>query len=379
MKSNYQICTRCVMDSSEPSITFDDNGICSCCDHFFNVTSRNWFPNNIGQEKLSIILNEIKHKGIGKEYDAILGLSGGIDSSYLALKSKEWGLRLLVVHVDGGWNSEVAVSNIEKLVDYCGYELITHVINWNEMRDLQLSYLMSGVSNQDVPQDHAFFASLYHFAVKNKVPTILSGGNLATEGIAPNWMYDAMDALNLDAIHKKHGSVSLTTFPRISFLKRYFWYPVVHRLRVIRPLNYLQYTKQVAIQELKSSIDWRDYGRKHGESHFTKFYQNYYLPERYGYDKRKPHLSSLIVTEQMTRDEAILKLNEPLYSADELERDIDYVSNKLQISRDELVKLFCLPLRNHDYYANQLKLYKGMKTIQTFTEKVLGKKVTAYS
>lgn len=379
MTKQYKVCKRCVMDTTEPGITFDSVGICNRCTKFYDVISKGWFPNEVGKQKLQALIKELKVSGKDKEYDAILGLSGGIDSSYLALKSKEWGLRLLVMHVDAGWNSEASVSNVEKLVNYCGYELFTYVIDWHEMRDLQLSYLKSGVSNQDVPQDHAFFAALYKFAVKNKVTTIFSGGNIATEGIAPEWMFDAMDVANIYAIHSRYGDKKLKTFPRISFLQHYFWYPIIHQLRVVRPLNLIDYHKETAFQELKAKVGWSDYGRKHGESHFTKFFQNYYLPTRYGYDKRRPHLSSLIVSGQMSREEALTKLEEPLYLPDDLEKDLDYICSKLMISRSELNRYMEMPIKDHLNYANQSSVYRIMKRTQLIFEMLLCRKIKVYS
>lgn len=374
----YQVCTHCLMDTTDPLIKFDAHGVCSYCHEFHNVKAKQWYPNDTGRKKLSEVVRSLKARGRGKEYDAILGLSGGIDSSYLALMSKEWGLRLLVMHVDAGWNSEASVSNIEKLVNYCGYELFTHVVDWNEMRDLQLAYLKAGVSNQDVPQDHAYFAALYRFAVKNGVTSILSGGNLATEGIAPDWMFDPLDVANLNAIYRAYGGGKLRRFPRVGFLQRYLWYPVVHRLRVIRPLNYINYRKEVALQELKQKVGWTDYGRKHGESHFTKFYQNYYLP-KHGYDKRRPHLSSLIVSGQMSRDAALQILSEDLYPADELEKDLNYVSSKLGISRSELDRFIDQPMRDHREFSNQEFVYSVMKRLQKITQRLFGRDLRVYS
>lgn len=374
-----QICRRCVMDASDPLISFNDDGVCNFCEYFFSVTQNHWYPGPAGEAKLTSMVAHLKKCGQGNEFDAILGLSGGVDSSYLALKSKEWGLRLLVVHVDGGWNSEVAVSNIEKLVDYCGYELFTRVIDWNEMQDLQLAYMKSGVPNQDVPQDHAFFSALYQFATQNKLRNILSGGNIATEGISPDWMFDALDARNLNAIQKKHGKLRLRDFPRVSFFQRFIWYPFFHRMRVLRPLNFMHYSKDEAMNELKSTVGWNDYGRKHGESHFTKFFQNHYLPVRYSYDKRRPHLSSLIVSGQITRAEALVKLDEPLYNPEELEKDLDYISSKLSISRFELDEIIKLPTREHTDYPNQISLYRKLKIVQSLAEKLFRKRIQVYS
>jgi N-acetyl sugar amidotransferase len=289
----YQVCTRCVMDTTDPEIIFDDSGICNHCHHFDEVTSKSWFPNEEGARLLKLIIGRIKATGNGRPYDCILGLSGGVDSSYLALKSYEWGLKPLVVHVDAGWNRELAVANIEKIVKHCNFDLHTHVVDWQEMRDLQLSYLRAAIANQDVPQDHVFFASMYHFATKHGIKYILSGGNSATEGIFPiAWHGSAMDAINLKAIHHRYGQNRLKTYNTISFFKYYLWYPFAKKMRTVRPLNYLPYNKADAIRELEKTVDWRSYGRKHGESIFTKFFQNYYLPTKFGYDKRRPHLWS---------------------------------------------------------------------------------------
>ena len=198
-KQTNQTCTRCVMDTSDSEIVFDEKGVCNHCHQFDNVTSKRWYPNAEGKQKLDEIFSVIRQEGRGKEYDCIIGLSGGVDSSYLALMMKDYGLRPLVVHVDGGWNSELAVHNIEKILKYCNYELFTHVMDWEDMRDLQLAYLKAGVANQDVPQDHAFFSTLYHFAVKNNIRYVISGGNIATESVFPrSWHHSAMDAINLD-------------------------------------------------------------------------------------------------------------------------------------------------------------------------------------
>lgn len=356
----YQICTRCVMDTSDPEITFDAEGVCNHCRKFEEVTSKRWFPNETGERMLQAQLAEIKKAGAGKEYDSIIGLSGGVDSSYLALRAKSWGLRPLVVHVDAGWNSELAVSNIEGIVKSCGYDLHTIVIDWEEMRDLQLAFLKSGLSNQDTPQDHAFFAALYHYAVQHGVKYVLSGGNIATESIFPeSWHSSAMDAILLKAVHKRFGTAPLRTFPLISFWDYYFWYPVVRGMRVCRPLNYMPYNKKMAMEALIAETGWKPYGRKHGESRFTKFFQNYYLPTKFGYDKRRPHLSSLIVAGQMTRDEALAALAEPLYDSDELEADLNFVCKKLGLSVEQFNEI--LHAKNHDY-----KEFPNWDSLKTF-------------
>jgi N-acetyl sugar amidotransferase len=298
----------------------------------------------------------------------------------MALKVHEWGLRPLVMHVDAGWNSELAVANIEKIVKFCSYDLHTYVVDWEEMRDLQLAYLRAGVANQDVPQDHVFFGSLYRFAVKHGIKYVLSGGNIATESIFPSsWHGSAMDATNLRAIHRKFGTRRLKRYKTIGFLEYYFWYPFVRGLRTVRPLNYMSYNKQEATNELEEKIGWRSYGRKHGESIFTKFFQNYYLPAKFGYDKRRPHLASLIMSGQMTREEALDHLEEPLYLAEELDRDIEYLCKKLGISKDEFDSLMEVPAHSHKDFSNWLAKQSFAKKGQNLISKMLGRRVKIYS
>lgn len=377
---NYQCCTRCVMDTSDPEITFGEQGICNHCHQFDERACREWFPNEEGRRRWEALVQQIKVSGKGQEYDCILGLSGGVDSSYLAIKMQEWGLRPLVMHVDAGWNSELAVSNIESIVKHCGYDLHTHVVDWEEMRDLQLAYLRAAIANQDVPQDHIFFSSLYHFATKNNIRYILSGGNLATEGVSPSaWHGSAMDAINLNAIHNEYGKLKLKNYKTISFYEHYIWYPFVKKMRTVRPLNYMVYEKAEALKELQQTVGYKPYPRKHGESVFTKFFQNYYLPEKFGMDKRRPHLSSLIVSGQMTRDDAIEKLAEPLYDLQELEVDIAYLCKKLRISRTEFDGLMREPNRHYTDFENWDSRYKLLKKAQFLVERMLGKRVNVYS
>ena len=380
MSEQYQVCTRCVMDTTDPEIAFDDAGVCNHCHHFDEVTSKGWFPNEEGTRRLKLIIERIKAEAVGRPYDCILGLSGGVDSSYLALKANEWDLRPLVMHVDAGWNRELAVANIEKIVKHCNFDLHTHVVDWQEMRDLQLAYLRAAVANQDVPQDHVFFASMYHFATKHGIKYILSGGNSATEGVFPHaWHGSAMDAINLKAIHRRYGEGRLDTYNSISFFKYYLWYPFMKKMRTVRPLNYIPYNKARAIKELEATIGWRSYGRKHGESVFTKFFQNYYLPKKFGYDKRRPHLSSLIVSGQITREEAMAKLEELLYDPDELETDIAYFCKKLQISRHEFDDLIAAPVHHYSDFPNWDHRHRMLKKTQAFVERMTGRKRNIYS
>lgn len=368
------------MDSTDPEITFDDQGVCNHCRHFDEVQSKQWFPGPEGEKRLNDIVARIKEEGADNEYDCILGLSGGVDSSYLALKLQELDLRPLVVHVDAGWNTELAVRNIENVVKYCNYDLHTHVMDWEEMRDLQLAYLKAGVANQDVPQDHAFFASMYHFSVKNKIKYIISGGNLATECVFPKiWHHSAMDAINLKYIHKEFGDIALVHYKTISFFRYYFAYPFYYGMRTILPLNLMPYDKNMALSELVDKVGYKPYRRKHGESIFTRFFQNYYLPQRFGYDKRKPHLSSMILSGQMTRDEAMVALQEPLYEPDELMADIQYFCKKLRISEAEFSQFMSVPLRDAKDFRTWDTLQKVAKRAQNALQYITGRRLQVYS
>ncbi len=369
------------MDTSDPEISFDAQGVCNHCINFDAVTRKHWFPNDEGKHRLDAMLDQVRLEGKGRDYDCIIGLSGGIDSSYLALKVKEWALRPLVVHVDAGWNSELAVANIEKIVKHCGYDLHTHVVDWEEMRDLHLAYLKSGLSNQDVPQDHVFFASQYHFATKNGIRTILSGGNIATEGVfATAWHGgSSMDAINLKAVHRRHGERPLKSYNTISFFDYYLWYPFVKKMRTLRPLNFMPYNKAEAVRELETTIGWRAYGRKHGESLFTKLFQNDFLPRKFGYDKRLPHLSSLIVAGQMTRDEALAELAKPLYDSQEREVDLNYFCKKLRITREQYEGFVSGPQIRYNAFANWDSRYRRLKQAQAVFERLSGRRVNVYS
>ncbi len=368
------------MDTSDPEIRFDANGVCNHCQAFKSVKCKGWFPGPEGQPRLKALLNTIRSSSGKRDYDCILGLSGGIDSSFLALKAREWNLRPLVVHVDAGWNSELAVANIERLVSHCNFDLHTHVVDWEEMRDLHLAFLRSGIPNQDVPQDHIFFSSLYHFAMRNGIRYILSGGNLATEGIFPSsWHGSAMDAINLRSIHSTFGERPLRNYKTIGFFDYYLWYPVVRRMRTVRPLNFIPYVKSQALKELVDTVGFKPYPRKHGESLFTKVFQNHLLPVRYGYDKRRPHLSSLIVSGQLTREEALDELAKPLYEPLELANDLDYFCKKLRVSPSEFDGFMTAPRRRHTDFPNFGSRYRLLKSIQAAVQRISGRRFANYS
>jgi N-acetyl sugar amidotransferase len=365
---DYQICRRCVMDTTDQEIQFDDNGVCNHCLYFDDVLSKKWYPNANGSRMLDEIILQIQTDGKNKKYDCVIGLSGGVDSSYLAyiLKVRYPTLRILAIHIDGGWNSELAVHNIENIVKRLDIDLYTGVIPWDEMQDLQLAYFKSQLANQDVPQDHAFFATLYEVALKNDIKYFLSGGNLATESILPSfWGYDAMDSKQLKAIHKKFGTKRLKKYVTVSFFKRKVYYPYLLKFKIIRPLDYLPYNKDKSKEIIKQELDWRDYGGKHHESKFTKFFQAYWLPQKFGFDKRKAHLSSLIVSGQLNRKDALLELTKPLYEEKEIFDDKEYLAKKLGITLDEFNSIMNQPNKKFtDYPSNFHKERLFKKIIQ---------------
>ena len=355
----YQVCTRCILDTTDPSITFDDDGVCNHCNYFDNNIQPAWFPNEEGKAKLEEMLAEVKAYGKGKEYDCIIGMSGGIDSSFIAVKVVEWGLRPLVVHVDAGWNSELAVQNIEEITRRLGLDLVTHVVDWEEMKDVQLAFMRSNVANQDVPQDHAFFAALYSYAIKSDIKYVISGSNFATESILPQtWGYNAMDVKHLESIHKEFGTRKLKTFPRVSFFDFYFNFPMVRKMKVLAPLNFIAYDKEEAMNILERDWGWRYYGGKHYESRWTRFFQGYYLPYKFGYDKRKAHLSSLVVAGQLSREEAFEALKKPLYTGNELAEDKAFIAKKLGISEQELEELIHQPCRHYSEFPHNEGMFE---------------------
>lgn len=362
-KSPHQQCVRCVMDTSDPWISFDTNGVCSHCQAYSAYAAQIGTPEERARQ-MDKMVTHLKEQGKGKSYDCIMGLSGGVDSSYLAWYAvKKLGLRPLVVHVDAGWNSELAISNIQNIVERLGIDLHTLVIDWPEMRDLQRSYFLSGVANLDVPQDHAFIAALSKEARKYGLRDVLNGGNMQTESILPNaWGYDASDATSLLGIHKQFGTVPLKTYPIYSNWQRMVYYPFILKLRSHRPLELLDYNKEQAKDLLKSELGWRDYGGKHYESTFTKFFQAHYLPEKFGYDKRLAHLSSLIVSGQMSREEALDELNAPLYDPKELSEDTLYWTKKIGITKEEYDRVMIAQPRDYTDYPNSEKFYDWIRS-----------------
>lgn len=359
------------MDESDPDLVLFGELGCNNCIQMKNQLGKTWFMNNDGNTRLQTEIQNIKRYGKDKKFDCIIGLSGGVDSTYLALKCHDWGLRPLVIHVDAGWNSEIAVKNIQSILEYTGWPLETFVVNWPAMRDLQVAFLKSGISNQDAPQDHAFFSALYQTAKRLNIKVILSGGNMATEGILPiKWQNSAMDIKLIKDVATKNGKFIPDSYPRSSFLDLYFLNPFIHAIRPVRLLNFLSYNKDNAIKELISRIGFIKYERKHGESIFTRFFQEYYLPTKYGIDKRISHYSSMIISGQINRDSALTQLQTSLYSDFEIKRDIDYISRKLELTSRELYLLLESPTKSIDEYNNWNVEFNLMKKIQHLMQSV---------
>lgn len=371
MNNKYQQCSNCIMDTTDPLITFDVNGICNHCNKYKAYDEQMNLSGLNGEQYLQKMVFKIKSAGKNKEYDCIMGISGGVDSSYLAYyATKVLKLRVLLVHVDAGWNSELAVKNIENIVKYLNLDLHTLVVDWEEIRDLQRAFFKSSVPNCDIPQDHAFIAALYREARKYGLKHILNGGNMSTESILPSaWGYDAADWIHIKDIHSKYGETKLKTYPRLTFFEKNIVYPYIYGLKVHRPLEYIEYNKADVKLFLQKELGWRDYGGKHFESKFTQFFQAYYLPVKYNFDKRLAHYSSLIVSGQMTRSEALEKIQEPLYNPLQLKEDKDYFIKKLGFSEMQWNQIMHdIPKSENDY-----KTEKNINQMFTFILKCVYK------
>jgi N-acetyl sugar amidotransferase len=378
LSRQYRICVNCVMDTSDSKISFDADGVCDHCATFYRDVLPKWHTDQRGQRALQELASRIKASGANKDFDCIIGMSGGIDSSYLTYIAKaKLGLRPLVFHVDAGWNSQEAVNNIEKLVDKLGLDLYTEVIDWEEMRDLQLAFFKSGVPHIDTPQDHAFFATMYKFAEQHNVKYILTGANFSTECIRNpiEWMYYQSDSIQLSDIHRRFGTRPLVKFPVTSILRHKVYLPYIKGIRVVRPLNYVPYVKQRATDLLVERFGWQPYPQKHFESRFTRFYEGYWLPRRFGYDTRRVQFSSLIVTKQMAREQAIQRLKEPPLDQATISRELEYVANKLGISEAELQGYLEAPKKTYKDYRSQESIYAaGARVMRLFGLELGGKR-----
>ena len=354
--NNYRICSRCVMDTTVHDITFDENGICNYCNGF-NKRLKDYYAKTENIQKIrDALLSEIKQRGKGKEYDCIVGVSGGVDSSYALYLAVKNGLHPLAVHLDNGWNSELATNNISNLVNILGVDLFTHVIDWEEYRDLQLSFFKANVVDIELLMDNAMLALNYQMAKKYKVKYILAGSNVVTEGMQmpPKWAHYKFDARNIKCIHKKFGKIPIKTHPLISSLDR-FIYGEIYHIKWIPFLDYFLYNKFKAMEILQNECDYKPYPYKHYESVFTRFYQGYILPKKFGYDKRLVHLSELIISGQITRDEALNLLKTPPYSDPKNEeQDRIFVLKKLGFTDESWNTYMRTPEIPHSGYGSEI-------------------------
>ncbi|HPJ96848.1 MAG TPA: N-acetyl sugar amidotransferase [Syntrophales bacterium] len=356
----YRMCSNCIMDTTDPDITFDERGWCDYCRNFHDNILPNWHPDEAGERELLSLAGRIKNDGRGRDHDCLIGISGGVDSSYAALIAKEkLGLKPLLYHVDAGWNSETSANNIQRLVEALGLDLYTDVIDWQEMQDLQLSFFKAQVANVDTPQDLAFFSSLYNFAVQNKFRYILTGGNYSTECVREPHAWGAYyptDMRFVRDIHRRFGRIPLKTFPTADILKYKLYYGYIKGLKIIKPLNYVPYIKEQAMQELAQRFGWQKYAQKHHESRFTRFVECYWLPRKFGVERRKAHLSSLILTGQMSRDEALARIASPEIDEQTMIQDFEYVAKKLGLTAEEFRQIFAGENRSYKDYKNKMSL-----------------------
>lgn len=368
--TNYRICTKTIMDTSDPNIIFNDKGESDYYVNYINTILPSWHTDERGYEELMKTAEKIKKDGKNRDFDCIIGLSGGLDSSYVTYVCKEiMGLRPLIFHVDAGWNTDKAVGNIEKLVNGLNVDLYTEVINWEEMKDLQRAFLRSQISDQDIPQDTAFFSGLYKFAKKHKIKYVLTGGNYSTECCREpeEWGgYPGIDKTLILDIHKKFGERALKTFPIVDILQYKIYYKYALGMEVFRPLNLVPYIKKDAEDLLEKKFGWERFQHKHHESRFTRFYEDYWMPRKFGYEKRRAHFSSLILTGQMTRDEALERISKPELDEFTLKKEFDYVAEKLDFTTEELQTIFEGPNKTFHSYKNKRALIGlGAKVMRT--------------
>ena len=333
----YQRCTNCVMDTSDSAITFDEHGVCDFCNDFYQNIQPSWQDKLKDPDLLRRTAEQIKADSKGRKYDCIIGMSGGVDSSYLCYVAKElMGLNPLVYSVDTGWNLNVAVENIERIVKALDLDMYTEVVDWNEMKDLQLAFFKSQVPYQDTPQDHAIFAGLYNYAVKHGIQYVLTGANSATECIRSpvEWVY-MNDLKMIRDIHHKFGTRPLKTFPLCGMVKYRVYYPIFKGMKRVAPLDMVEYNKEKVKLFLQERYGWQPYENKHYENVFTRFYEGYYLPHKFGYDKRKCYFSNEILAGTMTREEALAELEQPPYDPQQMEEDKAYIAKKLGLTVEE--------------------------------------------
>lgn len=357
------------MDSGEPDISFDAQGYCNYCTEYFDREPGIIFKGKSGRDKLQEIVDRIKVEGKNKEYDSILGISGGVDSTYVAYWAKKLGLRPLAVHFDNGWNSELAVKNIENILNVLDIDLYTYVVDWEEFKDLQLSFLKASVANSEIPTDHGFLALLYKIAAEKNIPYFLTGTNFATEGILPAaYGYLSVDLKHILAIQKQFGSKKLRTYPKLS-LTKYLYYRFSHGVTKVPILNYIDYDVEDAMRTIEDKLGWQYYGGKHYESIYTRFFQSYILPRKFGIDKRKAHFASLICSGQMNRGEALDKLSEDPYPEQLMIQDKEYVTKKLGLTEEGFERIMNQSVKSFNDYPNNSKIFSFLSSLNEWRNK----------
>lgn len=374
---NYQQCSRCILDTNDDSeISFDSDGLCNHCQNY-DKSAESLLLGKERDLKLNQIIDQLKKAGEGKKYDCILGVSGGVDSTYLAYKAKEYGLKTLCVHFDNGWNSELAVKNIENIISRLNFDLETYVVNWKEFKDIQLAYFKADVIDIEAITDHAITGTIYKLAAQYNIKYILTGNNVSTEFVLPrHWIFHKTDAVNIKDIHKKYGTVKLTSFPFFDAKAKHY-YKMVKGIKSVDLLNYMPYIKSDVKEIITKELGWRDYGGKHYESVFTRFYQGYILPEKFGIDKRKAHLSNLICSGQITKGQALEELMQPVYPKELFETDKEFVLKKLGFSEEEFDTYIKRPRREHEEFKTEQALYanypilKPLKPIGDLLKRIL--------
>jgi N-acetyl sugar amidotransferase len=358
-KREYQICTNCIMDTSDSKITFDERGRCDYCQNFERNLKPNWNPGERGIAEIMPTIERIKREGANRDHDCLIGISGGLDSSYVTYVAKEkFGLRPLMFHCDAGWNSDLGVSNIQKIIEGMNLDLVTEVVNWEEMKDLQRAFFKSQVSFVDTPQDLALFSAIYNFAAKNGFKYVITGGNNATECVRESleWTYFSTDMRHVKDVHRKFGARKLETFPTCDILKYRIYYRLFKGVRVTKLLDSVPFSKKLAIDTLTSRFGWQPYPQKHYESRFTRFYESYWTPRKFGYDKRRGYFSSEILSGQMTREEAMDRISRPELDEQTMAHEFEYVATKLGWTVEEFREIFRGENKTFQDYKNNFFL-----------------------
>ena len=346
------------MDTSDPEIEFDATGVCNHCHRYLSVIANDALRGTEGRAALEQIARRMRADGKHKKYDCIIGLSGGVDSTYVAYLTRQLGLRPLAIHLDNGWNSEIATRNIENVVTRLGIDLQTKVLNWAEFRSLQVAFLRASTPDCEIPTDHAITTVLYQAAVAHGVRYIVSGHNFATEQMMPrSWSFGHFDWRYIASVARQHGDQPLRTFPHYTAFEQECVFPFWHRIRELAPLNLVDYNKQEIADILERELGWRAYGSKHHESIYTRFYQTWILPRKFGVDKRRPHLSCLVNGGQLTRDQALTEIARPALDERQLDTDRRFVLKKLALSESEFAAIEAAPIRSFwdydSYEANR--------------------------